>query len=109
MSFHKLIQFKALHNIYGGGNVDLIDHVLKQSGPEELEKMKMRNVCALISMPLFDRLETMCGLLSISKREFIENALVEALDMADKIVEEEGVFEHFNALSVAQNELLGEK
>lgn len=99
MSFHKLIQFKALDHIYGSGGGDVFDHVLKQSGPEELEKMKMRNVCALISVPLFDRLETMCSLLSISKREFIENALIEALDLADKIVDEEGVFEHFEMLS----------
>lgn len=99
MSFHKLIQFKALGHIYGSGGADMLDHVLKQSGPEELEKMKMRNVCALISVPLFDQLETMCGLLSISKREFIECSLIEALDVADKIVEEEGVFDHFARLS----------
>ena len=94
MSFKKLIQFKALKHIYG--ETDFFDDVVKDARPEELEKMKMRNVCALISVPLFDRLETMCDLLSISKSQFIELALVDALEMANKIVEEEGVFEHFD-------------
>lgn len=104
MSFHKLIQYKVLKNIYGDGMVDLLDHSLKLMPPEELERMKMRNVCALISVPLFDRLESMCGLLSISKREFIELALIEALDAADKIAEEEGLEEHFLMLSERSKE-----
>ena len=98
MSFQKLIQYKALSQVYGATGGRMIDHFAKQD-PEELEKMKMRNVCALISVPLFDRLEQLCGVLSISKREFIEAALIEALNQADKIVDEEGVIEHFISLT----------
>jgi len=34
----------------------------------------------------------MCGLLDITKRKFIETALIDALARSDKILEEEGVF-----------------
>lgn len=102
MSFHKLIQYKALSQIYGSSGGLLLDQMVQQD-PSVIEKMKMRNVCALISVPLFDRLEGMCGLLSLSKREFIEEALIEALNQADKIVDEEGVEEHFVAMTEANN------
>lgn len=97
MSFDKMIQYKALHQIYGTNGARILDHLLENAG--EIEKMKMKNVCALISVQLFVRLENTCGFLSMSKREFIESALIEALDRADKILENEGVFEHFEAVS----------
>jgi hypothetical protein len=100
MSFQKLIQFKALSQIYGATGGVLLDQMVQQD-PASVEKMKMRNVCALISVPLFERLEETCGVLSISKREFIESALIEALNQADKIINEEGVFEHFIAVTNA--------
>jgi len=98
MSFQKLIQYKALSQVYGATGGAMIDQLAKQD-PAQIEKMKMRNVCALISVPLFDRLEETCGVLSITKREFIEAALIEALNQADKIIQEEGVFEHFVAIT----------
>lgn len=100
MSFDKLIQFKALSHIYGHG-ADFADRLLDPSNTEQVEKLKMRNVCALISVPLFERLESSCALLDLTKRQFIEAALIEALDKADLIVQEEGVFEHFETLTNA--------
>jgi hypothetical protein len=101
MSFHKLIQFKALSN-----NSAMLDHVL-QADPALVEKLKMRNVCALIDSELFDRLEDVCGVLSLSKREFIEAALIEGLNQADKIIAEEGVYAHFEA-STARSSVVKE-
>lgn len=98
MSFQKLIQYKALSQVYGTTGGAMIEQLAKQD-PAQIEKMKMRNVCALIAVPLFDRLEELCGVLSISKREFIESALIEALDQADRIIEDEGVFEHFATMT----------
>ncbi len=109
MSFQKLIQFKALSQIYGSTGGALLDQMVQQD-PASAEKMKVRNVCALIGLPLFDRLEEMCGTLSITKREFIESALIEALNISDKIVEEEGLFDHWEkltALSDANEEKKG--
>jgi hypothetical protein len=98
MSFDKLIQFKALSQIYGNG-ADLLEKMVNPNNLEETEKVKMRNVCALISVQLFDRLEKTCALLELSKRQFIEASLIEALDRADEIVQQEGVFDHFENLS----------
>jgi hypothetical protein len=98
MSFDKLIQFKALSHIYGSG-ADLLEKIVNPNNLEETEKVKMRNVCALISVELFDRLENTCNLLELSKRQFIEASLIEALDRANQIIEDEGLPEHFEFLS----------
>lgn len=98
MSFHKLIQFKALSQVYASNGSGFIDHAC-QSDPSLVEKLRMRNVCALISAELFDRLEEACGVLSITKREFIEASLIEALNQADKIIADEGVYAHFEAMT----------
>lgn len=98
MSFDKLIQFKALSQIYGNGP-DLLENLVNSNNLSEAEKVKMRNVCALIPVELFDRLEQICGFLNFSKREFIEASLIEALDRANQIIEDEGLPEHFEFLS----------
>lgn len=87
MNFHQLIQYKALDHLHTLSGSSAIDRL-----PEsEIPKSQMRNVCALISVPLFDELEAMCGLLGLSKRQFIESALIEALAKANAIVDEVGL------------------
>lgn len=98
MSFHQKIQYHALHHMYGTGGSKIIDS-LAASDPAFAEKNKMRNVCALITSELFDRLENTCSFLDISKREFIESALIEALELADKITEETGLNDHYAAIA----------
>lgn len=68
-----------------GSDIDLVDHFLKTSPavPEQ-----MRNICASISIPLFERVENTCKSLDISKRRFVELALISALDRAAEIVDE---------------------
>jgi SAM-dependent MidA family methyltransferase len=46
-------------------------------------KDKLRNVCALISNELFDALDDVVQKLSVSKRQFIEAAIVEAVEKAE--------------------------
>lgn len=98
MSFHQKIQYHALHHMYGMGGSKIIDSMLA-SDPSISEKNKLRNVCALIHTELFERLENTCSFLDISKREFIESALIEALDLADKITEETGLNDHYAAIA----------
>lgn len=98
MSFDKMIQFKALSQIYGNGP-DLLENSVNSNNLSEAEKVKMRNVCALIPVELFDRLEQICGFLNFSKREFIEASLIEALGRVHQILEQEGVFDHIENLS----------
>ena len=51
----------------------------------------VKNVCAKLSVQLSDRIDEVCDLLGVSKRKFIETALVDALARADGIIEREGV------------------
>lgn len=101
MSFHQKIQYHALHHMYGTDGNKIIDSMLA-SDPSIAEKNKLRNVCALIHSELFDRLENMCSFLDISKREFIEYALIEALNLANKITEEVALDAHYEALAEFQ-------
>lgn len=98
MSFHQYIEYKALDRMYATENDAILGMVLRDSDTGEAVKSQMRNVCALISQELFDSLENMCGLLEISKRKFIEGAVIEAIDQANRIVEEVGLFEHYASL-----------
>lgn len=88
---HKALSFKFS---LGGGSA-LVDHIIDSSSgdSEELAKLKVKNVCAALSIPLIERLENTLGILGMSKREFFEMAIIQALDEADKIIEEVDVFE----------------
>lgn len=88
MNFNDLIRFKALNFRYVHENQCLID--MAAEGRIE-HNIPMKNVCAMITQQLFDDLSNVCGLLDISKRSFIEAALIEALQKAHQVMEEEGV------------------
>jgi len=91
MTFDDLIRFKALHLkfVASGSNVVelLADGKMEHSVP-------MKNVCAMITQELFDDLTSTCNLLDISKRTFIEAAIVEALAKTQSIMDAEGLEEY---------------
>jgi len=87
MKFDELIQLKArqLKAAHSGAASSIIDHAIVSGAvPSGL----MRNLCASISNELFSRVENTCGYLDISKRAFVEAALIEALDRADAILDQ---------------------
>jgi hypothetical protein len=91
MNFDQLIQYKALHRQYtiSGALPDALVEAVSHDG----NKAHVRNVCALISVDLFEQLEHTCGILAITKRQFIEAALVECLaKAAPKVIETEEAF-----------------
>lgn len=91
MNFDDLIQYKALHRQYtiSGGMPDFLIEAVSA----EDKKKHLRNVCALISVDLFEQLEHTCGILEITKRQFIEAALKECLaKAAPKVLETEEAF-----------------
>ena len=61
---------------------------------EEISPIPLRNVCAKLSVPLVERLDNALAILDISKRQFIELALIEALDKVDKVLQEVDAFEY---------------
>jgi len=68
----------------------LVEAMIKQNPTEALP---LRNVCAFVSQQLFDEIEGLCNTLSISKRRFVEMALIDLIDKANGIIEEVQPFE----------------
>jgi hypothetical protein len=90
MKFDQYIQYRSLHmkaRFEGEAfNSEFADQAMAGSP-------LVKTVCAPISIELFDRLTETLGLLDISKRTFIEAAIIEALDKADIIMGEVDIFE----------------
>jgi hypothetical protein len=89
MRFDELIRLKALQlksQTSGQANSELLESQLQL--PEVSEGLKLRQVCAMVSPELFNELEGTCDLLGMSKRRFVEGALIEAIDKAAAIVSE---------------------
>lgn len=88
MNFHETIQLKALElkQLHTRGMTDsLAEHFIAKA-VEQGESTVTKNICAHVSIELFERVEQCCSMLSISKRRFVEMALREALDQAESIV-----------------------
>lgn len=56
----------------------------------------LRQMCAKVPAVLYDELENVCGLLDMSKREFIERAVSDALTRSHQIINDSGIFEAFS-------------
>jgi hypothetical protein len=50
-----------------------------------------RNICALISVPLFEQINTVCSVLSMSKRRFVELALRDLTEKAVQAIADVGL------------------
>jgi hypothetical protein len=99
MNFDQLLRYKALGFLHTASNTALTD-MLADNAVEH--NVPMKNVCAMITQELFDDLNQTCSLLDISKRSFIEAAIIEALAKADKVMEEEGVHSYLSDLAERQ-------
>jgi hypothetical protein len=95
MRTDELLRYKALHQKYVHHNEAMFDYIdngaLKVE--QDPENPIFRNICANISGPLFEEVEKYCALLEISKRKFVELALIDLLDKAHEIVSEVRPFE----------------
>lgn len=86
---HRVLSFKFT-NVDNG---KLFDHLLDSGQLVDTGSTELRNVCAKLSVALADRLDNTLGLIDMSKRQFIEMALIEALDKVDQAVQELDAFE----------------
>jgi hypothetical protein len=77
-------------NTRGYSGPDLIDSVINAN--PEVAKEKMRNICAFVSVELFNNVEGVCQLLSLSKRQVVEMALLDFMEKASKVIEETDAF-----------------
>lgn len=93
MNFEELVTLKALKRkqltTEGSDFSDqLVDDLLTKADGDTF-----RNVCAHLSIPLADELDALCSALDISKRRFIEGALIDAVKRANAIVSQVKPFE----------------
>lgn len=85
-----LVTEKSLNIVSGSGNADLFDHL---GVIEKAESGLIKNVCAKVSTDLATDIESLCDVLGISKRRFLEAAMLEAVAKAKAIMDAEGVWD----------------
>lgn len=95
------LQYKALSHRFSAGFAEpyenSIDNLLdlfqraKGSDQDVVETLQLQNVCAKMPFQLVSRLESNLEILSMSKREFIEIAIISALDEVGRIFAEIGI------------------
>lgn len=82
----KALKLKALNE----GTNEIAEAMLDQMAKDAPE---LRNICAHISVSLFDEVDQLCSLLEMSKRRFVELALLEAVQRAHQVLGEVKPFE----------------
>lgn len=81
------LKFKQLHVQGHSLPADLVERLIDQQ-PEV--KAKMRNICAFIDPSLFEKVENLCGILDLSKRQFVEMALLDFVQKAGATIDRFG-------------------
>ena len=94
--FDQFIQMKVLQfkfETVGGDSGPLIDHLWADPDHRPQLEKQMKQVCFPISVQLFERMEQKLSLLGLTKRQFLEVALIDALRRVDEIMADIDVFE----------------
>lgn len=77
------VKFRKLH-----GDPALHSSIEKLIEGDSLVVPEVKNVCAKLSVELSDRLDALVETLGMSKRSFIEAALIQAMDCAECALED---------------------
>jgi hypothetical protein len=85
-NFDEFVLYRALALKFSGS------HNLGSLPDEALDTARFRNVCAKMHPDLVDRLDSVISLLGVSKRDFIEIALIDALDRSEKTLHDVDAF-----------------
>lgn len=90
-----IVTEKSLSVVNGSDSARILDMI--SDDPDYGGQIK--NVCAKVSVQLSNEVDQICDLLDISKRRFMEAALLAAVAEAKEIMESEGVYDHFEQLA----------
>lgn len=91
MSYAKeVILGKALAFKHQG--TDTADAVINYVSDDMDESVQLKNVCAKLTPQLVNDIENVCGILDISKRRFIELAVIDLLANYQEIAGEYDIF-----------------
>lgn len=91
MNFDEVIQLQVLKlkaMSHGANMGRLIDQAIEQGQLTELRQM-----CAKVHPELYSRLEQVTALLDMSKREFIEGAVADAVARAEEAISRSGALD----------------
>ena len=103
MNFETLIRYKTLDRVYGLGNHKLVDHF--RGNPEVEEQLGTKKIQFDAHKFQADDLEEVTSILDMSKREFLEAAVSEALRKAHEIIENEKLFERMKEVDQMEEEV----
>ncbi len=112
--FEQFIQYRALsfkfkttgglslshiEGLIAGGSMSVVKDGVSTpiTELEQAVPFKVQNVCAKLAQPLVDRLDNALCVLGMTKRDFIELALIEALDKVDQVLKDTDAFEFVDA------------
>jgi hypothetical protein len=95
MKSEEMLMLQALKlkklNSKGFDGPDLVEQLILQN--PDSAKEKLRNICAFISPDLFGEIDSLCSLLDLSKREFVEMALVDLVAKAHAVIQQTNAME----------------
>ena len=90
MKSEELLMLQALKlkklNTRGYDGPDMVEYLARQN--EEEAKAKLRNICAFISPELWDQIDEYCRLLELSKRKYVEMALIDLVAKTKAVLDE---------------------
>lgn len=89
----EMLLYKALAFKQTRTGVNLIDYIENGNLTVTEGSLELKNVCAKVSPALAEELDKTCHLLGISKRRFVEAAIIEALNKADEIIADVDMFD----------------
>lgn len=89
----RLITCKSLHFVSIQHYDSIPDMIKGDSIKTEKGSIELKNVCAKVAPELAAKIDDICDLLDISKRQFIEAALIEAVKKSYAIMKAEGVLD----------------
>jgi len=88
MNLQEVIQLQVLKRkaVFSGRGA-LLESLIESgmAGP-----LPVRQMCAKVSVVLYHELESVCTTLDMSKREFIEAAVSDAIDQAKAVIQKSG-------------------
>ena len=103
--FSDLVTYRALHfKLQSSGATPLHDQFIDQilDDPKSPANQQVQQVCAKLPICLARRLDDTCNILDVSKRRFIEAAIIAALDEADRIQEAVGMTDNLQPVQEAE-------
>lgn len=87
-----LVTERSLAFVSGGASSDWAQLMSASA----LEAAGIKNVCARVSSDLAGEIDQVVGLLGISKRRFLEAAMLDAVEKAKSVMRAEGVFDELH-------------